>query len=262
MIPDFSLHDAELVQLPVRQDNYIYLLRDHREEVTAVIDPADAEPVMEYLEKRGWALHYILNTHHHGDHTGGNLALKGATDCIIIGFDLDAARIPGIELRMAEDEEVTIGRFRGRVLFLPGHTLGHIAFHFPALKLLFSGDTLFSLGCGRLFEGTPGQMLASLKQIMALPDETIICAAHEYTQDNARFAMTVEPDNLDLQSRMQEVGLLRSKGEPSVPMRLAEEKKANPFLRPDSNAIRVQLGMQGARDVDVFAELRQRKDHF
>lgn len=262
MIPDLSLKQAELVQIPARRDNYIYALHDEAMGVTAVIDPADAAPVMDMLKERMWGLDMILVTHHHNDHVGGIEELKEATGCIVVGYDHDAKRIPGIDRRMEEGERVTVGRILGELMFVPGHTLGHVAYYFPELKLLFSGDTLFSLGCGRLFEGTPGQMLASLRRIMALPDDTVICCTHEYTEANGRFALTVEPENLDLKMRLDEVARLRRKGLPTVPMLLGEEKKTNPFLRPDSPEIRRNLDFELARDIGVFTELRHRKDVF
>lgn len=260
--PDLTLQQAELVQIPARRDNYIYLLRDEALGVTAAVDPADAPPVLDALKERGWRLDLILATHHHNDHIGGIEKLKEATGCIVTGFDHDAARIPGIDRRMEEGERVTVGRFQGTLMFIPGHTLGHVAYYFPELGLLFSGDTLFSLGCGRLFEGTPGQMLASLRRIAALPGETWICCAHEYTLDNGHFALTVEPENPALTERIEEAQKQRALGLPTVPTRLADEKKANPFLRPSSAEIRRYLDLEAARDIDVFAELRCRKDHF
>lgn len=250
------------MQIPARRDNYIYALHDEAMGITAVVDPADAAPVMELLKSRMWGLDMILVTHHHDDHVGGIEELKEATGCIVVGFDHDARRIPGIDRRMEEGERVTVGRFLGELMFIPGHTLGHVAYYFPELKLLFSGDTLFSLGCGRLFEGTPGQMLASLRRIMALPDDTVVCCTHEYTEANGRFAFTVEPENFDLRTRLGEVKRLRADGLPTVPMRLGEEKKTNPFLRPESAEIRRNLNLDIARDMDVFTELRRRKDAF
>lgn len=262
MVPDLTFQQAVLLQIPSRRDNYIYLLRDETTQTTAVVDPSDAAPVLEALQERGWGLDMILCTHHHNDHVGGNLELKEATDCIVVGYDHDAARIPGIDCRMEEGERVTVGRFEGKVMFVPGHTLGHVAYHFPALKLVFCGDTLFSLGCGRLFEGTAGQMLASLRRLAALPGETSVCCAHEYTQENGRFALTVEPENPDLRQRISEVAQLRAEGKATVPVLLAQEVKTNPFLRPHSTEIRQHLALEAGRDIDVFAELRRRKDQF
>ncbi len=262
MLPDLSLAQAELVQIPARSDNYIYLLHDRALNVTAVIDPSDAEPVETMLRKRGWALDIILCTHHHNDHVGGIELLKQEHGCIVIGYAHDAHRIPDIDRAVEEGELLTVGRFQAKVLFVPGHTLGHVAYYFADLGLAFCGDTMFSLGCGRLFEGTAGQMLASLRRLSALPATTWICCAHEYTQANGRFALSVEPENIDLTLRIDEIAQLRAQGMPTVPSRLGDEMKTNPFLRPDSPEIRRNLELEHARDVDVFTELRKRKDSF
>lgn len=252
----------EIVQVPARADNYIYLLHDAASNKTTVVDPADADPVKAELQRRGWGLDYILNTHHHNDHTGGNLALKRDYGCEIYGYGADATRIAGIDHRLKDGEQVRVGESQAQVLFVPGHTLGHIAYYFAQDKALFCGDTLFSLGCGRLFEGTPQQMHESLQKFAALPDDTRVYCAHEYTQSNGAFALTIEPHNPALCQRMGEVAALRAQGKPTVPSRLGQEKAANPFLRTDSPEIRQKLAMPHASAVEVFAEIRHRKDVF
>jgi hydroxyacylglutathione hydrolase len=249
-----------IVQIPVLRDNYVYLLHDEAQQATAAVDPAVAEPVLRELRKRRWALTHILNTHHHGDHVGGNLALKAATGCSIVGFGDDAHRIPGIDRRVDIGDRVDIGRARAEVIAVPGHTLGHIAFWFADEEALFCGDTLFSLGCGRLFEGSATMMWESLKRLRALPDATRVYCAHEYTEANAAFALTVDPHNAALRARATEVRELRRQGRPTVPSRLGEEKKANPFLRADDPIFAPLAG--GGDAARVFAEIRRRKDVF
>ncbi len=262
MLPDLGRPGIALFQIPARKDNYIYLLHDEEVNLTAAVDPSDAAPVTDFLSAKGWGLDYIFSTHHHHDHTGGNEALRAATGCHVIGFEHDADRIPGIDIRVEEGERVTFGRFSAEILYLPGHTLGHIAFLFSGLKLLFSGDVLFSLGCGRLFEGTAPQMFDSLRKLRRLPGDTWVCCAHEYTEANGRFALTVEPGNEALQRRLREVAVLRRAGEATVPSLLADECAANPFLRADSPEIRLMLDMPYATDAEVFARLRAMKDVF
>ncbi len=251
----------EIEQLAVLRDNYVYLIHDQATAATAVVDPAVAEPVLDALDRRGWRLTHILNTHHHHDHVGGNLALKAATGCTIVGNRADAARIPGIDLAVSEDDRVAVGDAVAEVIAVSGHTIGHIAYWLAAEGVLFCGDTLFSLGCGRLFEGTPAEMWASLCKLRALPDATAVYCAHEYTETNARFALTVEPDNAALQVRAAEVAALRRAGRPTVPSLLGTEKAANPFLRADVPALQRTLAA-GGDAVATFAAIRRRKDDF
>ncbi len=252
----------EIYQFSALGDNYGYLLHDGPSGETAAIDTPDADAVQAALDKRHWRLSHILNTHHHYDHTDGNLALKEKTGCVIFGAASDAGRIPGLDRKIREGDIITIGASRARVLETPGHTAGHVSYILDAEGLAFTGDTLFSLGCGRLFEGTPAQMWASLQKIMALPPETRICCAHEYTLGNGEFALTIDPDNAALRTMMEDIRTRRRAGRPTVPSLLADELKANPFLRPHDTAIRRHLGMEAAADAEVFAEIRRRKDAF
>ena len=249
-------------QIPVLSDNYVYLVHEPEAGVTGVVDPAVAGPVLDRLGAHGWKLDWILSTHHHADHTGGNLELKKATGCQIAGPKGDAARIPGIDRGLVEGDRFRLGDAVATVFETPGHTSGHISYWFADAKALFCADTLFSLGCGRLFEGTPEQMWRSLCKFAPLPDDAMVYCAHEYTQSNARFALSVDPDNPALQARAGEVDRLRAAGTPTVPSTLGAERAANPFLRPHDPAIRRRLGMKDADDVAVFAELRHRKDRF
>lgn len=236
----------KILQITALNDNYIYLLHGGGE--TAVIDPSLAVPVLEILEREGWQLDYILNTHHHNDHTGGNLELKTATGAKIVGYAGDAHRIPGIDAKLNDGDIFKVCGLDSRVMFIPGHTLGHIAYYFAGAASLFCGDTLFCMGCGRLFEGTFEQMFTSLAKIKALPLDTKIYCAHEYTESNGRFALTITPENQDLKARMQEVLNLRNAGKSTVPSTLDIELKTNPFLI--------------AKDASEFATIRTLKDNF
>lgn len=252
----------EIVQIPVLQDNYLYLIHEKNSGETAIIDPAVEDEIVVELEKRGWNLTHIINTHHHWDHTGANLALKEKYGAKVIGPAADQDRIPGIDIAVGEGDEIFLGNCSANVFFVPGHTKGHIAYYFETAQALFSGDTIFSMGCGRLFEGTPDQMWRSISKLMSLPDDTLIYGAHEYTTANGEFALTLEPSNKDLVTRMTEVRALRSNNTPTVPTTMSLEKKTNPFMRPMSDEIQETLGMLGAPWPAVFAEIRSRKDNF
>ena len=252
----------EILQIPVLNDNYIYIIHEPNGWATAAIDPALAGPVLQALDEKGWKLTHILNTHHHGDHVGGNLELKRKTGCAIVAVAKDKERIPGIDVEVAEGDIIGLGHAEAKVLDVPGHTSGHIAFWFAEENALFCGDTLFGMGCGRLFEGHAEEMWASLQKIRALPPATRIYCSHEYTLANGRFALTVEPENQRLQERVERVAGLRGQGLPTIPCLLEEELATNPFLRPQSKDIRRRLGLKNAPDWQVFAEIRHLKDSF
>ena len=252
--------DIRLVPLP--SDNYAYLLHDPASGEAAVVDPSEAGPVLAALKETGWRLKHILNTHHHHDHIGGNAELKRATGAHIAGPEKDRHRIPDLETGLSEGDTYRVGTRMLRVLEVPGHTSGHIALVFDEDQAVFSGDTLFALGCGRLFEGTPEQMWASLGKLRALPGATRVYCGHEYTQSNARFAVTVEPGNSDLAARAEEIARLRGAGQPTIPSTIDLENRTNPFLRADRPELQEAQGWAGRDPVEIFAEIRRRKDNF
>ncbi|MDF1769512.1 hydroxyacylglutathione hydrolase [Maricaulis sp.] len=249
-------------QFPCLSDNYGFLVHDPDSGETATIDTPDPAVILAEAEAAGWRITQIWNTHHHYDHAGGNDAIQAATGARIVGPRYDTHRIPSITDPVEDGDVVTLGAHKADVLYTPGHTLGHVCYHFAAEKLAFVGDTLFALGCGRLFEGTPAQMWHSLSRLAEMPDETRIYCAHEYTAANARFALSVDPDNSELQAYATMVDAERARGEATVPTSIGAEKSANPFLRPDDPAIRARLDMAAAATEDVFAEIRRRKDQF
>ena len=249
-------------QFICRSDNYGLLLHDNKTGATATIDAPDATEIERQLAARGWELTHILTTHHHGDHVEGNLALQQRYGCSITGPRGEASKIPGIGREVAGGDRFAWEGREVQVLDCPGHTLGHIAYYMPSEGVVFAGDTLFSLGCGRVFEGTMEQMYQSVSQFGALPPTTRLYCGHEYTQSNARFALAMEPGNAVLQQRAAEVDRLRANGEMTCPSTIGAELATNPFLRTASAEIRKTLGMEGARDVEVFAELRERKNSF
>ena len=248
--------------VPCLQDNYAYLVHEPSSNAVAIVDPSEAPPVFAALEKHKLTLTHILNTHHHFDHTGGNLPLKEKTGAKIIGPKADADRIPGIDVGLGEGDTLTFGNATARVFDIPAHTKGHIAFWFEADKAVFTGDTMFAMGCGRLFEGTPAQMWSSLSKLATLPPDTRVYCGHEYTLSNGRFALSLEPHNQALKKRMVEVERRRAEGEPTIPTTIGLERETNPFLRPTSAELRKSLGMESADVVAVFAETRHRKDNF
>ncbi len=252
----------QIHQFPCLTDNYAWLVHEPEANVTAVVDTPEVPAILKALDQTGWKLTHILNTHWHPDHAGGNEELKAKTGCQIIGPRAEAARIPAIERQVGDGDEVKFGNASAKVFDVPGHTAGHIAYWFAQDKVAFVGDTLFALGCGRLFEGTAQQMWTSLQKLMALPPETKVYCAHEYTQSNARFALSVDPDNAALVARAKEIDAMRAKGIPTVPSSIGLELATNPFLRPMSESLQRSLGMAGADPVAVFAETRRRKDSF
>lgn len=251
-----------ILTLPVLNDNYIYLLHDPVSGETAAVDPTVAQPVLNTLEQRGWRLTTILNTHHHSDHVGGNLELKQKTGCTIIAGLSDQNRIPGIDRGVVDGDLITLGKHAARVISTPGHTSGHVVYYFAEDTALFCGDTLFVMGCGRLFEGTAEQMWHSLQKLKTLPPETQIYCAHEYTQTNGRFALTVEPDNCELRQRMEIINQQRANGQPTVPSTIEQELATNPFFRENSPALQQTIKKTNCTPIEIFAEVRRLKDHF
>jgi hydroxyacylglutathione hydrolase len=224
----------EIIRIPVLSDNYVWLVHEPDSGETMVVDPAVAEPVLAEAAARGWTITAIWNTHWHPDHTGGNAAIKEATGCTIIGPEAERDRIPTLDVLVKEGDVVRLGAVEAQVIDVPAHTAGHIAYHFATEQAAFVGDTLFAMGCGRLFEGTAAQMYSNMRKLEALGDDTHIYCAHEYTQSNGRFALTVEPDNAALVARMAAVNTARERGEPTVPTTIALEKATNPFMRAAS----------------------------
>ncbi|MAU51173.1 MAG: hydroxyacylglutathione hydrolase [Roseovarius sp.] len=252
----------EIVTLPCLSDNYAYLAHDPATGATAVVDVPEAAPVLAALRARGWTLSDVLLTHHHDDHVQGLAALLAEAPARVIGAAADAHRLPPLDLAVAEGDTVQVGRARGHVIEVPGHTLGHVAYHFPESGAVFTADSLMALGCGRVFEGTMAQMHASLCKLAALPPETRVFSGHEYTAANARFALTIDPENPRLAARLREIDLARAENRPTVPSTLEEELATNPFLRAHDPAIRARLDLGDAPEAEVFAEIRRRKDRF
>jgi len=252
----------ECFQFPYGSDNYGVLLHDSASGETACIDAGDANAAMQALGAKGWSLTHLLITHHHGDHTAGLTNLKAKTGCHVIGPEPLSKPIPGLDTRVSDSSEFDFANRVVSVLHTPGHTTDMVNYYFADDKLLFTGDTLFSMGCGRLFEGDAAMMLNSVSKLNALPDDTLVYCAHEYTSTNARFALDVDPDNAVLRKRSEEVTALRSKNLATVPSLLGLEKQTNPFLRTDNAGIRETLAMADASDVAVFAELRERRNQY
>ncbi|WP_319824732.1 hydroxyacylglutathione hydrolase [Thalassovita sp.] len=252
----------ELVTIPCLADNYAFLIHDAVSGQTAVVDVPEAAPIRAELAARGWKLSHVLLTHHHWDHVDGLAELLETHPAQVIGAEADAHRLPRLDVSVAEGDTFRIGGETCTVLDVSGHTLGHVAFHFPASKLVFTADSLMALGCGRLFEGSPDQMFASLSKLAALPGDTVVCSGHEYTASNGKFALTVDPDNPALAARVQAVAKARAEGRPTVPSLLSEELDTNPFLRGHTEGVQKTVDMIGAPPAKVFAEVRRRKDNF
>ncbi len=251
---------AEIRIFPCLNDNYGYLIHDPATKATASIDAPEAGPVIKALEKEGWKLTDILVTHHHGDHVGGVAELKQKYNCRVVAPHDRAKAIANADLRVKEGDTVKVGSLSARVLETPGHTLDHISYMFDSEKALFAADTLFSIGCGRVFEGNYPMMWDLLLKLRALPDDTRIYCGHEYTAANVKFALTIEPDNAALKARADEVTRQRAASQPTIPTLLADEKKANVFLRADVASVAAHLGMSGKSAADVFGEIRERKN--
>ena len=239
---------VEIARIPALSDNYIWLMHDPDSLETVVVDPAEAAPVLAEADRRGWKISQIWNTHWHPDHTGGNSAIKAATGASITGPAAESGRIPTLDRMVSEGDRVRFGDLEAKVMEVPAHTAGHIAYHLPSEDVVFVGDTLFAMGCGRLFEGTAAQMHANLQRLAALPPETRVYCAHEYTLSNGRYALVAEPDNEAVRARMAEVEALRSAGEATIPTTIALERATNPFVRAGS--------------AEMLAERRAAKDAF
>jgi len=249
-------------QFPYGSDNYGVLVNDASTGETACIDAGDAKAVMDALKKNGWTLTHLLITHHHADHTAGLLDIKKATQCHVTGPVQLSSPIEGLDSEVGDADEFQFANRTVKVIHTPGHTKDMVNFHFPDDKLVFTGDTLFSMGCGRLFEGDAAMMLSSVNKLKQLPDDTLVYCAHEYTATNARFALDVDPDNGEVASRFEEVAQLRNADKATVPVLMQLEKKTNPFLRTDNAQLKASLGMEDADDVAVFAALRKRRDQY
>ena len=246
-----------------RTDNFGLLVHSPGDDLTMAVDSPDGDEILRRLQKNDWHLSHVFNTHHHQDHICGNLVLKAASSCRIIGPKSDSGRIEGIDIGLEDGEKWMFGSHQARLIMTPGHTSGSCCLWFEQERLLFTGDTLFSMGCGRLFEGSAGQMFASLQKIAALPDDTMIYCGHEYSLTNAEFAIELEPGNEALQTRLKQVRKLRRAGLPTLPVSLATEKATNPFLRTHSPEIRQNLGFdQGIPDIEVFAAIRELRNNF
>lgn len=253
----------QIVTVPCLSDNYAFLAHDGDTGATALVDVPEAGPILAALDTRGWRLSDILITHHHWDHVGGLDEVRAAhPQARVLGAASDAHRLPHLDVKLADGDTVEVGGERGRVIDVSGHTVGHVAFHFPDSAVVFTADSLMALGCGRVFEGTLPQMWESLSKLAALPPETLVCSGHEYTEANARFARTIDPGNSALISRIKTITEARAAGRATVPSTLAQELATNPFLRAKDPEIQRNLGMDGADPAAVFAEIRKRKDAF
>lgn len=256
------MNALELEIFTCRSDNYGVLLHDPDSGLTASIDAPELEPILAAADRRGWTISHVFTTHHHGDHVEANLALKEKFGCEIIGPLNEAIAIPGLDRAVTDDDIFEFGAHAVHVIETPGHTAGHVCYHLPDSKLLFSADTLFALGCGRLFERPAADMWRSLQKLAVLPDETAVYFGHEYTLSNARFALTIDPDNQRLKDRAEDIETMRAEGRFTIPTTIGLEKETNPFLRAADPAIRRHLLMETRTNEEVFAEIRKRKDNF
>ena len=252
----------QITSVPCLSDNYAYIVIDNNSKTIGVVDPSEASPIISFLNKKNLKLNYIFNTHHHFDHIGGNIELKKKYNAKVVGFEGDKHRIPGIDIALKNNEKWIFGSSKIKILHIPGHTLGHICFFFERQKIAFTGDTLFSLGCGRIFEGNHKQMLSSLNKIKKLPKETKIYCGHEYTYKNAEFCIKYDNNNTNLKKKFETVKKLRMKNLPTVPTTLEYEINSNIFLRCDQNDLKVKLNMENQEDSKVFRKVRDLKDSF
>lgn len=251
-----------LLAVPCLSDNYAYLIHDAQTGATGVVDLPEAAPVLAALRQQGWNLSDIFLTHHHSDHVDGVAEVVAATGARVIGAAADAHRLPPLTTALTPGDAITLGSHGGHCMDVSGHTVGHLAFYFPDSAILFSGDSLMALGCGRLFEGTPAQMWTSLSQLAALPGETRVCSGHDYTAANAAFALSIEPENTQLQERIAGFDAARHSGQPMAVCSLQTELDTNPFLRAGQPHIKAKLSLTSASDAETFAILRARKDNF
>ncbi|TFF20640.1 hydroxyacylglutathione hydrolase [Jiella endophytica] len=252
----------EIRQFMCRTDNFGVLLHEKETGTTISIDAPEEGPILAELEKAGWTLTHILTTHHHGDHVAGNEALKARFHAEIVGPEEERMKIPGIDRAVSGGETIDVGGVTVEVISTPGHTLGEVSYYLPEAQALFAGDALFSLGCGRLFEGDPEMMWGSMQRLRVLPGTTMLYCGHEYTATNAKCALSVDPENLTLRERAKEVDDLRRGGRATLPVLLEREKKTNPFLRADDPGLMAAMGMEGAAPVDVFAAIRKKRDQY
>lgn len=252
----------QITPIPCLADNYAYIINDSNSKTIGVVDPSEALPIISFLKKENLKLDYILNTHHHFDHVGGNSELKKRYNAKVVGFVNDKHRIPKIDITLKDNEKWFFGNSSVKIIHIPGHTLGHICFFFEKENIAFTGDTLFSLGCGRIFEGDHNQMLQSLKKIKKLPKNTMIYCGHEYTYKNAEFCMKYDGDNIDLKKKFEKVKKLRLANLPTIPSSLEDELKSNIFLRCDQDALKIKLNMKNQEDFKVFKKVRDLKDSF
>jgi len=248
--------------IPCLKDNYAYAIIDEKNKKTCVVDPSEPEPIKKFLEKTNLKLNYILNTHHHYDHVGGNSVLKKKYNAKVIGFKDDEKRIPEIDIRLKDGEIWKDDNFEAKVMHIPGHTLGHICFHFYKDNNLFTGDTLFSLGCGRIFEGTYQQMFSSLEKIKKLPSKTKIYCGHEYTLQNSKFCILYDSKNKNLIKKIKEINEKLKNNKPTIPSTIEDELKNNIFLRSDNKNIKTNLNIAGSSPLKTFSKLRDLKDNF
>jgi hydroxyacylglutathione hydrolase len=252
----------DLIVVPCLRDNFAFLIRDPGTGAAACVDVPETAPVLAALQRAGWPLTDILLTHHHDDHIQGVAALVAATGAQVTGAAADAHRLPPLDVALRPGDAVAVGAETGAVIDVPGHTLGHVAYHFPASGLVFTGDSLMAAGCGRLFEGTAAQMWASLSRLAALPGETRVCSGHDYLDGNLRFARHLEPGNPALMSRIDRLSEMRREDQLPMPSLLAEEMATNPFLRAPLPSLRTAMGLPDAADDEVFAAIRAAKDKF
>ena len=251
-----------ITPIPCLKDNYAYIICDSSSKTTGVVDPSEAKPIISFLKKEKMKLNYILNTHHHFDHIGGNIELKKIYNAKVVGFKGDKHRIPGIDITVKDNEAWNFGNSTVKIFHIPGHTLGHICFFFEKEKIVFTGDTLFSLGCGRIFEGDHKQMFDSLNKIKKLPKNTKIYCGHEYTYKNAEFCLKYDNNNIHLKKKFEKIKKLRRNNLSTIPSSLEEELKSNIFLRCDKKELKAKLNMKNQEDLEVFKKVRELKDSF